>query len=68
MAPISAAITTTRPGLMASVLAMVFDTLAWKNATVTMAPIRLKTAASATAKWGDSARVDMEVAIAFAVS
>src|SRR6267154_5242624 len=45
IAPRSAAMTTTRPGLMASVLAMVFDTFAWKKATVTTAPIRLNTAA-----------------------
>src|SRR6202165_5596912 len=68
IAPNSAAMTTPSPGLMARVLAIVFDTLAWKNATVTIAPIRLKTAASATAACGDSARVEMEVAIALAVS
>src|SRR6266550_5213197 len=44
MAPRRAAITTTRPGLMASVLAIVFETFAWKKATVTTAPIRLNTA------------------------
>src|SRR6267143_1759603 len=49
MAPNKADITTTRPGLMASVLAMVLETLAWKNATVTTAPTRLKIADSPTA-------------------
>ncbi len=68
MAPISADITTTSPGLIASVLAMVFDTFAWKKATVTTAPTRLKMAARPTAACGESARVEIEVAMAFAVS
>src|SRR5438045_4692812 len=68
MAPSRAAITTTRPGLIASVLAIVFDTLAWKKATVITAPTRLKTAARPTAARGDSARVEIDVAIALAVS
>ena len=68
MAPSRADITTTRPGLMASVLAMVLDTFAWKNATVTTAPTRLKTAESPTAARGERARVEIEVAIALAVS
>src|SRR5713226_9237230 len=42
MAPIRADITTTRPGLMASVLAIVLETFAWKKATVTTAPTRLR--------------------------
>ena len=41
--------TTTIPGLMASVLAIVFETFAWKKATVTIAPTRLKIADSPTA-------------------
>ena len=49
IAPTSAAMTTTMPGLIASVLAIVFDTLAWKKATVISAPTRLKTAARPTA-------------------
>src|SRR5713226_1465575 len=49
IAPIRAAITTTSPGLMASVLAMVLETFAWKKATVTTAPTRLKKAESPTA-------------------
>ena len=49
IAPMRADSTTTRPGLMASVPAMVLETLAWKKATVTTAPRRLKTAASPTA-------------------
>src|SRR5438477_6861446 len=68
MAPSRAAITTTSPGLIARVLAMVFDTLAWKNATVITAPTRLKTAARPTAARGESARVEIDVAMALAVS
>src|SRR5205823_4681478 len=68
MAPKRADMTTTRPGLIASVLAIVFDTLAWKKATVITAPTRLKTAARPTAVRGDSARVEIDVAIALAVS
>src|SRR6266852_1520368 len=49
IAPIRAAITTTSPGLMASVLAMVLETFAWKKATVTTAPTRLNKAESPTA-------------------
>src|SRR5438309_11109730 len=66
MAPSRAAITTTSPGLIARVLAMVFDTLAWKNATVITAPTRLKTAARPTAARGERARVEIEVAVALA--
>src|SRR5947208_8767331 len=68
IAPSSAAITITRPGLMARVLAIVFETFAWKNATVTTAPTRLKTAARPTAARGERALVEMDVAIALAVS
>src|SRR2546423_2586904 len=68
IAPSSAAITTTSPGLIASVLAIVFETLAWKNATVMTAPIRLNTAARPTAARGERARVEMDVAMAVAVS
>src|SRR6267142_3570873 len=60
MAPSRADITTTRPGLIASVLAMVLETFAWKNATVTTAPTRLKTAESPTAARGERARVEMD--------
>src|SRR5437773_1127786 len=41
IAPMRAESTTTRPGLMASVPAMVLETLAWKNATVTTAQRRI---------------------------
>ena len=68
IAPIKAAIMTTSPALKATILAMVFDTLAWKKTTVITAPARLRTAAIKTASLGDMARVDTEVAIAFAVS
>src|SRR5207302_9131095 len=68
MAPKRAAMTTTSPGLIASVLAIVFETLAWKKATVITAPTRLKTAARPTAGRGDRALVEMDVAIALAVS
>jgi len=56
---------TTSPALKATILAMVFDTLAWKKTTVMTAPARLRTAAIRTASLGDRARVDTEVAIAF---
>ena len=59
---------TTRPALNATILPMVLDTLAWKKTTVMTAPVRLRTAEIATASLGDTARVDTEVAIAFAVS
>src|SRR5438094_520622 len=68
IAPMRAESTTTRPGLMARVPAMVLETLAWKNATVTTAPRRLKTAASPTATCGDRARVEIDVAMALAAS
>src|SRR2546430_13963639 len=68
MAPKRADITTTSPGLIASVLAIVFETLAWKKATVITAPTRLKTAARPTAARGERALVEMDVAIALAVS
>src|SRR5713101_7035430 len=68
IAPIRAAITTTSPGLMASVLAMVLETFAWKKARVTTAPTRLHKAESPTGPRGESERVEIDVAIAFAVS
>src|SRR5213593_5261461 len=43
IAPSSADTTTTSPGLIPSVLAIVLETLAWKKATVTTAPMRLNT-------------------------
>src|SRR5437764_5792496 len=61
MAPIRAAITTTRPAFMASVPAMVLDTLAWKRLTVTSAPTRLNVAETITAWEGVIARVETEV-------
>src|SRR5438067_1705605 len=68
MAPSSAAMTTCIPDLKASARPIVLATLKWSSSTVTNPPRRLKTAASATAWPGDSARVETEVAIALAVS
>ena len=68
IAPIRAAMMTTRPALKATILAMVFDTLAWKKTTVITAPARLSTAEIRTAILGDTARVDTDVAMALAVS
>src|ERR1051326_2012703 len=68
MAPRRAAMITTSPALKSRVLAIVFETLAWKNATVTTAPTRLKVADSSTAAWGEIARVETDVAMALAVS
>ena len=59
---------TTRPALKATILPMVFDTLAWKKTTVITAPARLRTAEIRTAILGDTARVDTDVAMALAVS
>src|SRR5579859_4802617 len=68
MAPRSAAMTTTIPALKARVPPIVLATLEWITRTVTRPPRRLKTAAIATAQPGVSARVETEVAMAFAVS
>src|SRR6266576_4261922 len=68
IAPIKAAMMTTRPTLKATILAMVFDTFAWKKTTVITAPARLRTAEIRTASRGDTARVDTDVAMALAVS
>src|ERR1700730_5438342 len=67
VAPRSAAMMTTTVG-WASSLAIVFDTALPEEMTVTRAPIRLKTADIRTAILGERARVEMEVAMALAVS
>src|SRR6202165_1776934 len=68
IAPRRAAMMTTIPALKESVLAIVLATLEWNTSTVTRAPRRLKTADRATAWPAVRARVEMEVAIALAVS
>ena len=68
IAPISAAMITTRPALKATIFPMVFDTLAWKKTTVITAPARFSTAEIRTAIRGETARVETDVAIALAVS
>src|SRR5207302_9265974 len=68
IAPVRAAMMTTSPALKATILAIVFETLAWKKTTVITAPARFRTAAIRTAIRGDRARVDTDVAIALAVS
>src|SRR5919201_1285395 len=68
MAPSNAARRSTSPGRPETSLAMVLETFAWKKATVTIAPARLSTAATRTAWRGLRARVEIDVAIAFAVS
>ena len=49
-------------------MAMVLDTALPKKMTVTRAPTRLRTADISTARRGESALVEIEVAIALAVS
>ena len=72
IAPSSAAMMMTRPAspcrLIARILAIVLETLAWKNTTVMSAPAKLRTAESSTAWRGVRALVEIEVAIALAVS
>src|SRR5579884_116538 len=67
MAPSSPAMTLSRVGWWSRV-AMVLDTALPKKTTVTRAPTRLSTADSSTAWRGERARVEMEVAMALAVS
>src|ERR1700693_6067421 len=66
IAPIRAAIITTRPALKATILPMVFDTLAWKKTTVITAPARLSTDEIRTAILGAKARVDTAAAMGLA--
>src|SRR5579884_741766 len=67
MAPSSPAITLSRLGRWSRV-AMVLETALPKKSTVIRAPIRLSTAESSTARRGERARVETEVAMALAVS
>src|SRR3954447_9788038 len=66
IAPTTAENTTTRPCDVSGASMMLPTVLA--TFTETREPARLKTAASASADRGDSARVDTDVAIAFAAS
>jgi hypothetical protein len=67
MAPISAEATSTSPWLPSGAEMMPFPTVS-ATPVASSAPIRLATAAMASAAPGRSARVDTEVATAFAAS
>src|SRR5436309_3887297 len=56
IAPISAAMITTRPTLKATIFPMVLETLAWKKTTVITAPAGFSTVEIRTAMRGDDDR------------